>query len=1238
MVHLNMSKTRLLCLGLFICIVSWSLSILTSEADQAASGAEITSAPLAERAASESQKFVALTAEETNLDFVHKWTPPEHDYDFRTLLNGGAVCLGDYDGDGLADVYLTRPAEGNRLYRNLGNWKFEDVTEQAGLVDDSWGMGATFVDIDNDGDLDIYACAFQSPNRLFINQGDGTFDEQAKDYGLDYNGASIMMSMADYDNDGWLDGYLLTNRRQPKSHKGLEKRVFEGYHVTRQGAYFEEELREFMGVISTPDGVHRPIMTGQLDLMFHNTGEGKFEDVSKRCGITGYDIGLAATWWDYNRDGLADLYVANDFFGPDRLYRNEGGGNFADVSLETLPHTPWSSMGADVADINNDGLLDFIGSDMSARGHYRSKVTMGDMSDANWFLDWAEPRQFMRNAVFVNSGTERFLESAMLSGMSSTDWTWSVKLADLDDDGRVDAYFTNGMTRDWENADLEGEANKLGGYHSPEGKAFWMKQPPNKRENLAYHNKGDLKFESIGADWGLDHNGVTFGAALGDLDGDGDLDLVANNYEEAVSVYRNDASSGHRVKIRLVGTKSNRWGIGATVYLENGAGKQVRYLTLARGIMSADEPLVHFGLGEQETIDRLTVHWPSGHVQKFENLKADQFYTITEPQTAVPERKEEEAPTTLFTKTDSLKEARHREDFYDDFLRQPLLPNKLSQMGPGIAWGDLNGDGLDDLYLAGAAGHSGEVYRNLGNGEYESTRGFLADTAADADRVSEDMGVLMFDYDADGDLDVYVVSGGVECEAEAETLKDRLYVNDGQGNLAKADEGVLPDLRDSGGVVCAADFDRDGDLDLFVGGRFVPGQYPVTPLSRLLRNDEGIFNDATTEVAPEVAESGLVTSALWSDANGDGWIDLLVTYDWGPVKVFLNEEGRLADRTEEAGLADRLGWFNGIAGRDLDGDGDIDYVVTNTGLNTKYKASKKKPSRIYYGDFEGTGEMHIVEAKMYGDKMLPVRGKSCSQNAMPFLSQKFPKYHDFAISSLSDIYTPTCLDESLTVEVNNLETGMLINDGQAQFTFHALPTLAQISPGFGVVLTEVNGDGKTDICIAQNFYHPQRETGRMAGGVSLVMLGNGDGTFATQWPSESGVVVPADAKSLAVTDINNDGWQDLVVGVNDNHVHAFLNNGTAGQSIVRVKLKGKAGNSQAVGARVTAEYASGASQTAEVSAGGSYLSQSSADLVFGLPSADEISRVIVRWPDGSETTHTESDESVEISVHQSPAT
>ncbi len=1152
--------------------------------------------------------FAQLPAERTGIDFVHQWTPADkHAQVIDTAMCGGGVCLGDYDGDGQADVYLTRPHGGNRLYRNLGDFRFEDVTRPAGLDDNgAWGTGASLADIDNDGDLDLFVCGYDCPNRLFVNQGDGTFREQAKARGLDFSGSSVMMALADYDLDGDLDVYLVTNST------GGRAGMVDRHGIPR----VLEPYREIGDILIKPDGTPKEIRTGQKDHLYRNHGDGTFSDVSGSAlilGSSGNHIGLSATWWDYNHDGLPDLYVANDFWGPDQLFRNNGDGTLTDVIASALPHTPWFSMGADTADLNNDGRLDLMASDMSGTTHYKQKLSMGEMEEDGWFLSYPTPRQYMRNAVYLNTGTERFMEVAYLTGLADTDWTWSIKFADLDNDGWEDLFITNGMTRDWFNSDLRELAVAGVKVTDP----LWLNSPKRSEHNLAFRNLGGLKLDTVGPAWGLDSLGVSFGAALADLDRDGDLDLVVNNFEEPVSIYRNLAAdrpdSDHRVLIQLVGTVSNRSGIGAMLRAQTASGTQIRYLTLARGFMAANEPLVHFGLGDDTKLDQLTIEWPSGHVQQLSDLAADRRYTITEPAGRPPTRAPAKREPKMFAPSERISGIQHKETGYDDYDRQPLLPQRLSRLGPGMAWGDVDGDGDEDLYVGGASGHSGALYRSEGRIDGKAALLF------EADQDSEDMAPLFFDVDGDGDLDLYVVSGGVECEPQSPLLRDRLYLNDGTGQFDKAPEDALPDVRDSGSCAAAADFDRDGDLDLFVGGRSIPGQYPETPRSRLLQNDRGRLTDVTDLLAPELGQTGLVTSAVWSDADGDDDLDLLVTHEWGPVKLYQNDEGRFVDRTVQAQLADRLGWYNGIAARDLDNDGDIDYVVTNFGLNTKYRATVANPCRLYYGDFDKSGRKHLVEASYEHDVLYPVRGKSCSSRAMPLLGEKFTTFDKFASATLPEIYTTTCLADAQQFEINSLESGVLTNDGKGRFTFEPLPYIAQASPGFGVVATEVDGDGLADIYLVQNFFGSQPETGRMDGGLSLLLIGQGNGKFQPVFPDRSGLVVPGDAKGLSCVDLNNDSWIDFVVGVNNGPLMAFENRGAAGQ-VLAVQLQGRDGNPTGVGARVRVELADGSAQTAEVQAGGSYLTQSTSTLVFGMGASGSVKQIEVRWPDGNTTT------------------
>ena len=843
------------------------------------SAGTIDSAPFEpRRAGSGHQLFDTLNPKEIGIDFFHAWN--KRPGQLRNNTTGCGVAMGDYDGDGNVDVFLPRSTDGGRLYRNLGNFRFEDVTETAGIIShkERWTTGASFVDVDNDGDLDLYVCAFDCPNHLYINQGDGRFLERGQQYGLAYAGSSAMAAFADYDRDGDLDLYLLTNHIPPKQE--IEYRL----KYDRSGIpHVPDEYLQYHDALRLPDGSYGVVESGQFDHLYRNNGDGTFSDVTHEAGVTGNYKGLGVAWWDYDHDGWPDVYAANDFYGPDRLYRNNRDGTFTDVAADALPHTPWFSMGCDLGDVNNDGRFDFMGTDMSASSYSRTNETMGDVHDEGWFLELPTPRQYMRNAVYLSTGGPRTLEVAHLTGLESTDWTWSVRFVDLDQDGKVDVHITNGMSRDWGNSDLKAAAMKLGPMNSEIYNAFWDKQEPLRERNFAFRNLGDLQFQNVSKEWGLDYLGVSFGAAFGDLDGDGDLDLVINNFQDMVTVCRNAGATGNAVRVRLQGTESNRWGIGATVRIRVGDQRQASYLTLARGFMSASDPTVHFGLGDADAVEELVIEWPSGHRQTFTNLAANHFYTITEP-TGPADRNVADGPAALFVRSESLQLLKHHERPFDDFAIEPLLPFRLSQLGPGLAIGDVDGDRRDDLFLGAAQGDWGSLLINDGSAKWYLTDDLFPPWSED-DVGAEEMGMLLFDADADGDNDLYIASGGVECESNDPSLRDQLYLNDGKGVFARAAPTQLPDLRDSGSVVAAADYDRDGDLDLFVGGIY-------DDPSKIYENQgRCLFTDVTAN-SPDIEQmvASNTISAGFGDYDLDGDLDMFLTLGHGRRAIWLSAD------------------------------------------------------------------------------------------------------------------------------------------------------------------------------------------------------------------------------------------------------------------------------------------------------------------------------------------------------------
>lgn len=1052
--------------------------------------------------------FEELSAEQTGIDFVNRSLEKKefNIFNYRNFYNGGGVAIGDVNNDGLSDLFVTSNFEDNKLYLNKGAMKFEDITVKAGIVGKKfWSTGVTFADVNGDGLMDIYVCNSgsrdQRGNQLYINQGIKggvpTYKDQAKEAGLEDGGFSTHAAFFDYDRDGDLDMYLLNNSFTP---------------IDKLGYTNLREERDKLGG----------------DKLFRNDSkDGKelhFTDVSEAAGIYGSLIGfgLGITIGDVNNDNWPDIYISNDFYERDYLYINQKNGTFKEDLENEMPHISLSSMGADMADLNDDGYMDIFVTDMLPGDDRRLKTT--SVFEGYNLVELKKKRgfwhQYMRNNLQLNNGDGTFSEVGQLAGVHATDWSWGALIFDMDNDGKKDIFVANGIAKDLTDQDFVdflGDRNTM--QQMLDGKKFDYKEFTDKISsvpipNYAFKNEGDLKFSNQVKSWGLEGPGFSNGSAYGDLDNDGDLDLVVNNVNAPLSVYKNKTNEklkNHYLTVHLKGTDRNLNGIGARVTVYQKGGFKVLQQMPNRGFQSSSDHQMVFGLGANGAIDSLQVVWPNDKIETIKSVKADQIITLKQENAKEIFHFFEAKQTPIFADvTSGLLDYLHVESMFNDYDRDVLLKQKYSTQGPALAVGDVNGDGLDDIYLGGAAGQIKQLFVQKPGGKFVNSP--QADFSLD--QTTENTDAVFFDADKDGDLDLFVVTGSNEFAENAPELHDLLYLNDGKGNLKR--DIRFPMIYENGSSVSAADYDKDGDIDLFVGTRMVNAKYGQSAQSNLFINDgTGGFKNQSKRYMPQVTELGMVTDSEWSDVNGDGYVDLLVTQDWGPVVVFKNERGRKLTKQEP--IAGSEGLWSCIKPADIDGDGDMDFVLGNFGLNSKIKASAEKPAFLHVGDFDKNGVVEqIISCVTEDGNTYPMVLKGEMQRALPMIKKKFIKYKDYANKTVEDLFTEEQREGGLARQITTTESSFMINDGKGNFSLQALPYQAQFSPIRGIQAGDFNKDGKLDILLAGNFFDSLPEWGRFDANYGLLLEGQGKGKFAVKLSKQTGFKTLGQVRNMAL--------------------------------------------------------------------------------------------------------------------------
>lgn len=1057
------------------------------------------------------------------------------------IYNGGGVAIGDINNDGLVDIFFSGNMVDDKLYLNKGNLVFEDITQSAipKQAQEGWHTGINMVDVNNDGFLDIYICRAGPPsyhnyksNLLLINNQNLTFTEAAQEYGLADTLLSTQAAFFDYDLDGDLDAYIMNTPYE---------------------------------ILLNPNLTHgKPLQSdhNKSDHFYENIN-GKFVDVSQKVQINNHAFGLGLSVGDLDNNGYPDVYVCNDYEDRDCIYMNQNGAFFSDKIIEMTKHISNFAMGNDIGDFNNDGFLDLISVDMANSTHIRSKRNMPSMSSNKFqsMIDSGYHYQYMFNTLQLNNGNNTFSDIGFLAGISKTEWSWGVLFADFNNDQLKDIIITNGYQRDIRDNDFQAklqqkietliqeEFDQLKQKNSTEAEIkkhmehfFEMayvdiikNSNKTKDKNFIFQNTGQLTFKNQTEQWGFNHPVNSNGVAYADLDNDGDLDIITNNLDEVAHIYQNIANkykNNNFLAIKLVGSKGNPFAIGTRATLSSNGTTQTIELFPTRGFQSSMDYKLLFGLGKNKKIDQVILRWPDQKYTILKDIKANQTLEIDyNNSTFSPPPPITSSPTFFSQIQDSVSiKYQHKENYYNDFFKELLLPHQLSRLGPTISIGDINKDGFEDLILGNAKGKAMQLHLQDANGAFKDAQ--IIDFYHDIK--CEDVGSLLFDYDNDNDLDLYVASGGNEFPIGHQYLQDRMYINH-NGNFKKAGH-LLPKMHTSTQVVKAADFDQDGDLDLFVGGRLVPGKYPSAPRSYLLQNNGGKFEDITERYAKDLMHPGMVTGAEFGDVNGDGLLDLTLVGEWMPMLVFINKGDRF-EKLPPQKASESL-WFS-LKAADLDQDGDLDFVGGNLGKNCKFKASFDKPFNIYADDFDNNGTWDMMMSSYEGNKNYPVRGRDCSSEQMPFITDSFPTFQAYAIAEITDICGPK-IKESLHLTARGFYTAVFINDGKGNFSMKKLPNEAQFSPTKDILIEDLNGDQHLDLILVGNMYDVEVETVRYDAGRGAVLLGDGSGNFEAIPPTESGFFAWDNVKQIRKIKVGNK--EVYLLAVNNGKLMVFEKN------------------------------------------------------------------------------------------------